>query len=101
MSPGSGRRRRALGNHLLVVLALAAPSLASAQEPKRVQTVKVHAEPDGSGVLYEIRPDGQVIIDWDAAETLAVSKADRILLPIATVMLAIRDGTWKPAAPKK
>jgi hypothetical protein len=38
-----------------------------------------------------------VRIDWHAAETLAASKADRTVLPLAQLMLAIRDGTWKPA----
>lgn len=101
MSWGTGRYRRRVGNHLLVLLALAGPSAAAAQEPKRVQTVKVHAQPDGAGTLYEIKPDGQVLIDWEAAETLVSSKSDRVVLPIAIVMLAIRDGTWKPAGPKK
>jgi hypothetical protein len=32
-----------------------------------------------------------------AVETLAASKADRTVLPVAQLMLAIRDGTWKPA----
>ncbi len=36
-----------------------------------------------------------VKIDWDAVETLASSKADRMMSPVAEVMLAIRDGKWK------
>jgi hypothetical protein len=46
--------------------------------------------------LYAIDPDGTVRIDWDAVETLSVSKADRIALPIAQLMLAIREGIRKP-----
>ena len=47
--------------------------------------------------LYTIDADGTVRIDWPAVETLATSKADRTVLPLAQLMLAIRDGTWKPA----
>ena len=46
--------------------------------------------------LYAIDEDGTVRIDWITVETLAATKADRTVLPIAQLMLAIRDGTWKP-----
>jgi hypothetical protein len=48
-------------------------------------------------ILYEVDEDGTVRIDWAGVETLAASKADRSTLPIAQLMLAIRDRTWKPA----
>jgi hypothetical protein len=38
-----------------------------------------------------------VLIEWLAVETLAASKADCTVLPIAQLMLAIRDGRQKPA----
>jgi hypothetical protein len=44
-----------------------------------------------------IEEDGTVWIDWHAVETLAASKADRTVLPIAQLMLAIRDGSCKAA----
>jgi hypothetical protein len=44
-----------------------------------------------------IDADGTVRIDWPAVETLAATKADRTVLPLAQLMLAIRDGTRKPA----
>jgi hypothetical protein len=41
--------------------------------------------------------DGTVRIDWPVVETLAASKADRTVLPLAQLMLAIREESWKPA----
>jgi hypothetical protein len=34
--------------------------------------------------------------DCETVETLAIKKADRAMLPIAQVMLAVRGWTWKP-----
>jgi hypothetical protein len=45
--------------------------------------------------LYVIDEDGAVRIDWPAVETLAASEADRTVLPLAQLMLAIRDGRWR------
>ena len=45
--------------------------------------------------LYAIDEDGTVRIDWAAVETLAATKADRTILPLAQLMLAIRDGKWR------
>jgi hypothetical protein len=81
---------------LLLIAALAGPALAQGQ-PKPLKTVRIHEPAPGSPNLYVIDEDGTVRIDWPAVETLAGSKADRTVLPLAQLMLAIRDGTWKPA----
>src|SRR3954447_25938786 len=80
----------------LLIATLAAPAVAQDQ-PKPLKTVKIHAPAPGADILYVIEEDGTVRIDWPAVETLATSKADRTVLPLAQLMLAIRDGTWKPA----
>jgi hypothetical protein len=80
----------------LLIAALAGPALAQDQ-PKSLKTVRIHEPAPGSPNLYVIDEDGTVRIDWPAVETLAASKADRTVLPLAQLMLAIRDGTWKPA----
>ena len=79
----------------LLIAALAAAALAQDQ-PKSLKTVRIHEPAPGSPNLYVIDEDGTVRIDWPAVETLAASKADRTVLPLAQLMLAIRDGTWKP-----
>jgi hypothetical protein len=79
----------------LLIAALAAPALAQDQ-PKSLKTVRIHEPAPGSPNLYVIDEVGTVRIDWPAVETLAASKADRTVLPLAQLMLAIRDGTWKP-----
>ena len=79
-----------------LIAELAAPALAQDQ-PKSLKTVRIHEPARGSPTLYMIDEDGTLRIDWPAVETLATSKADRTVLPIAQLMLAIRDGTWKPA----
>jgi hypothetical protein len=86
-------------HHLLAFMmigALAAPALAQDQ-PKSLKTVRTRGPAPGMDTLYAIDKDGTVRIDWQLAETLAATKADRTVLPIALLMLAIRDGTWKPA----
>jgi hypothetical protein len=80
----------------MLIAALAAPALAQDQ-PKSLKTVRIHEPAPGSPSLYVIDEDGTVRIDWPAVETLAASKADRTVLPLAQLMLAIRDGTWRPA----
>jgi hypothetical protein len=80
----------------MLIAALAGPALAQ-DHPKSLKTVRIHEPAPGSPNLYVIDEDGTVRIDWHAVETLAASKADRTVLPLAQLMLAIRDGTWKPA----
>jgi hypothetical protein len=80
----------------ILIAALASPALAQDQ-PKSLKTVRIREPAPGSPDLYVVDEDGTVRIDWPAAETLASSKADRTVLPLAQLMLAIRDGTWKPA----
>ena len=79
-----------------LIAALATPAVAQDQ-PKPLKTVRIHEPAPGADILYAIDEDGTVRIDWPAVETLAASKADRTVLPLAQLMLAIRDGTWKPA----
>ena len=82
--------------HRIVLLAaLAYATTASAQEPKPIKTVKV-IQPLNDNALYEVKDDGTVLIDWNEVEAFAASKTNPILLPQAQVMLAIRDGKWKP-----
>jgi hypothetical protein len=80
----------------ILIAALAAPALAQDQ-PKSLKTVRIREPASGMDTLYAIDEDGTVRIDWPAVETLAASKADRTVLPLAQLMLAIRDGSWKPA----
>lgn len=63
--------------------------------PKSVKTLKIQRSSPEATRLYVIDGDGTVRIDWDAVEVLSTSKADRTFSPVADVMLAIRDGTWK------
>ena len=87
---------RGLATTFILIATLTAPTLAQDQ-PKSLKTTRIHEPAPGSSNLYAIDADGTVRIDWPAVETLAASKADRTVLPLAQVMLAIRDGTWKPA----
>jgi hypothetical protein len=80
----------------MLIAVLAGPAFAQDQ-PKPLKTVRIREPAPGSPNLYVVDEDGTVRIDWPAVETLAASKADRIVLPLAQLMLAIRDGTWKPA----
>lgn len=65
-------------------------------QPRSIKTQKIQAPSLADTALYAIDPDGTVKIDWGAVETLATSKADRTMSPVAEVMLAIRDRKWKP-----
>jgi hypothetical protein len=85
-----------LATAFMLIAAMADPALAQDQ-PKPLKTVRIHEPAPGTPNLYVIDGDGTVWIDWHAVETLAATKADRTVLPLAQLMLAIRDGTWKPA----
>ena len=91
---GKARILRCLA--FMLIAFLAGPALAQDQ-PKSLKTVRIREPAPGSPNLYVIDEDGTVRIDWPAVETLAASKADRTVLPLAQLMLAIRDGTWKSA----
>jgi hypothetical protein len=67
---------------LLLIAALAGSALAQDQ-PKSLKTVRIHEPAPGSPNLYVIHEDGTVRIDWPAVETLAASRADRTVLPLA------------------
>jgi hypothetical protein len=71
--------------------ALAERSTEVAQEGKKREPVP------GTPNLYVIDEDGKVQIDWHTVETPAASKADCAVLPLAQLMLVIRDGIWRPA----
>lgn len=83
---------------IIALLILIGANTASAQDatPKSVKTLKIQQPSPQTTSLYAIDPDGTVKIDWDAVQTLASSKADRTMSPVAEVMLAIRDRKWKP-----
>jgi len=74
------------------------PSVSVGQEqinPKRVKTVKI-SEGGASLALYDVAPDGTVLIDWAFAEELMATKSDPDGVNLARLMLAIRDGKWRP-----
>ena len=79
---------------LIIVLLLATTSALA--EPKRVKTETIHESSPGLNVLYVVEDDGTVRIDWKAVEAIVGSKSNRIMLPVAQLMLAIRDRTGKP-----
>jgi hypothetical protein len=81
---------------LPIVAMVAMAATATAQQPKTVRTVPIQPAPIGEGALYVVADDGAVQIDWNAVERLATTQSDRIQLPIARMMLAIRDRTWQP-----
>lgn len=78
---------------LAIMLPVAAPAQDITQRP--VRTEKIAGAPVGVG-LYEVSPDGAVLIDWRAVEAAAEGPSDRTLTPVAKMMLAVRDGKWKP-----
>ena len=85
---------------MLSLLAIAAPAVAEEPAPslpKAVKTLKVTQPAPTETTLYKVEDDGTVRIDWPAVEAAAASKSDRLAQPVAQMMLAIRDGTWKPA----
>lgn len=81
---------------LVMLVSFAAAVSADDRAPKSVKTLKIQRSTPESTALYAIESDGTVKIDWDAVETLASSKADKTMSPVAEVMLAIRDRKWKP-----
>jgi hypothetical protein len=82
---------------IAITLLLGGVSASAAQQgPKSVKTEIVREAAHGAEVLYQVEPDGTVRIDWEVVETLAASKSDQTLLPIAQLMLTIRDRTGKP-----
>ncbi|ABE37246.1 hypothetical protein RPD_0006 [Rhodopseudomonas palustris BisB5] len=82
----------------VAILAIVAvvPGPSAAQEPKPLKTLRIQQAAPGATELFVVDDDGTVRIDWEKVETLARLKTDRIALPTAQVMLAIRDRTWKP-----
>ena len=79
---------------LMIILLLATTSALA--DPKRVKTETIHESAPGLNILYVVEDDGTVRVDWKAVEAVVGSKSNRIMLPVAQLMLAIRDGTWKP-----
>ena len=81
----------------IAALAIMLPAAAPAQTQRPVRTERISGVPVGVG-LYEVAPDGTVLIDWRAVEAAAEGSADRASTPVAKAMLAIRDSKWKPMA---
>jgi hypothetical protein len=81
---------------LVAVLLALLTSAAPAQQPKKVQTVKIHETAPGAETMYQVADDGSVSIDSEIVETVVSTQADKTMLPVARMMLAIRDGKWKP-----
>lgn len=81
---------------IVLLIGVIGTSCFAQDAPKSVRTLRIQQAPPESTVLYSIGPDGVVKIDWDAVETLAASKSDKTLSPVAEAMIAIRDRTWKP-----
>lgn len=79
---------------LMLVTLSAAPVLA--EDVKTLKTIKIQEAAERAD-LYAIDKDGTGFIDWEAVEALAASQLDRTFRPTALLMLAIRDGKWKPA----
>lgn len=82
---------------VLIFIAIFVTSPLHAQDaPKSVKTMRIQQASPEVTALYSVGSDGIVKIDWDAVETLAASKSDKTLSPVAEVMIAIRDKTWRP-----
>jgi hypothetical protein len=74
---------------LAVMLPAAAPTQDITQRP--IRTERISGVPVGVG-LFEVAPDGTVLIDWRTVEAAAKGPADRASTPVAKAMLAIGDG---------
>jgi hypothetical protein len=83
---------------LTIVLLLIGLGSALAEDgPKSVKTDSIRVTAPGLMTLYVVDEEtGTVQIDWKLAEDIVATKSDRIALPIAQLILAIRDGKWKP-----
>ncbi|WP_441242540.1 hypothetical protein [Tardiphaga sp. 768_D3_N2_1] len=79
----------ALGAALLVA------SSALGQTPKTVQTDKINRSTEIDPMIGT-DGDGRLLIDWAAAEQIATSPAAPRRTASARLMLAIRDGQWRP-----
>lgn len=75
---------------LIMLFSVLLTGNASSQDaqPKSIKTLKIQSASPEATALYAIESDGTVEIDWDTVETLASSKADRTMSPVAEVMLA-------------
>jgi hypothetical protein len=75
----------------VALIAIATPVLAQ-NGPTRIKTQRI--APTVERPMYQIDNDGTVNIDWERVEQAMKSAA--VSSDIARVMLAIRDGSWKP-----
>lgn len=87
---------------IAVICLTTAPALAQLSPPVPRKSVKVEriAGPADDVGLFGVAPDGVVSIDWSAVEATARAPHSSDY-PTALMMLAIRDGTWKPAPPPR
>ena len=81
----------------IALVAVMLPTITLAQNitQRPVRTEKITGAVAGVG-LYSLDPDGTVLIDWHAVEASAIGVSDHMSMPVARMMLAIRDGKWKP-----
>lgn len=86
---------------LIVALAMMSPAVAQDVSPsKSVRTQKV--VPMAHDPMIGTDEGGRLLIDWEMAEQLALSAtADPRRASLAKLMLAIRDGQWKPMPTKQ
>lgn len=86
-----------------LALAMALPCCAVAQDTatsaKSVRTQKITQSPLPDPMIATDY-DGRLLIDWAMAEQIATSPTDAKRAALARLMLAIRDGQWKPMPPR-
>lgn len=95
----------------IIALALLISSAAFAQDleyktiplPSNNWSLRADLTISSHGPFAVISADGQVTIDWDLAEKTAANpeKTDFRTLAFARLILAVRNGTWKPMGDKK
>jgi hypothetical protein len=83
------------------MLLISMPTGALAQDTaaalKTVKTQKVTAADSFvERPLVDLAPDGVPLIDWVLAEELADGTVEQERTTMARLMLAIRDGKWRP-----
>lgn len=87
----------------LFIAALAVTAPAAAQDLPSSKSVRTQSvAPPAQDPMIGTDENGRLLINWEMAEQLALSAtADPRRASLAKLMLAIRDGQWKPMAPKQ
>jgi hypothetical protein len=81
-----------------VILICSAPACAQEFPPLPRKPVILERIVGPAGIvagLYETDADGTVSVDWRAVELMAKTP-HRSEQPLAAMMLAVRDGRWRP-----